>query len=445
MSTKSWQLDRRTCLRGLGVSLALPLLEGMLHGGQRRAELPRRMCCIFFPFGVAMPRDDTPEREWGWFPTGEGRDYRLTNPLRPLQPLREDFTVFGGLSHPRGRKLGGHDTGDTFLTGSGLAGSQFTNTVSIDQLAAQSMGRQTRFSSLTLSSDGGVGEPTRSTTLSFSPDGRPVPALANPQQIFSRLFGSDEGKSAQAARRRLENSASILDLVLDHSRSLKSRLGRLDQRKLDDYLASVRAVEQRVEQSQKWLDVPKPDVDPSAINLAADPQAPKEYLRAMYDLMFLALQTDTTRLATYMIGQVAGATTIANAFPACIGLSGNWHGLAHGAGKKGGHEKLGRFDQFLAEQLSHFLKRLADAEEGDGRLLDRTLVLYGSSNSKTHQNHNYPLLLAGGRQLGLRHGQYLRLTEDTPLSNLYVTMLERLGVGVESFADSTGELSEVLA
>ncbi len=445
MSKSSWQIDRRTCLRGAGVALALPLLEGMLHAGEKRAKLPRRLCCVFFPFGVAMPKDNTPEREWGWFPMGEGRGYQLTNPLKPLEKLREQFTVFSGLSHPNGRKLGGHDTGDTFLTGSDLAGSQFTNSVSIDQYAAATLGQHTRFPSLTLSSDGGVGEPTRSTTLSFSRDGRPIPALASPKQIFQKLFGKTEGEAAKASRQRLETSASMLDLVLEHSKSLKLKLSRRDQQKLDDYLASLRAVEQRVERSQRWLDIPKPDIDPSAIDVAVDQKAPKEYLRAMYDLMFLALQTDTTRLATYMIGQVAGATTIANAFPACIGLSGNWHGLAHGAGKAGGQERLGKFDQFLAEQLGHFLTRLADTDEGDGSLLDRTLVLYGSSNSRTHQNRNYPLLLAGGGKLGLRHGQYMQFEETTPLANLFVTMLDRLGVPVESFADSTGEMSEVLA
>lgn len=444
MSNKSWHIDRRTCLKGAGVALALPMLEGMLHGEAKKAELPRRMCCVFFPFGVAMPADNSEDRQWGWFPTGEGHDYQLTNPLSPLESLRDDFTVLGGLSHPKGRKLGGHDTGDTFLTGSDLAGSQFTNSISIDQYAAQFIGEQTRFSSLTLSSDGGVGEPTRATTLSFSGKGRPVPALASPRQIFDRLFGKEEGAAAKASRQRLQNSASMLDLVLQNSRSLKRRLGKQDQKKLDDYLASVRSVEERVKQSQKWLDIPKPDVDPASVDLSVDQKAPKEYLRAMYDLMFLAFQTDTTRLATYMIGQVAGATTIANAFPACIGLSGNWHGLAHGAGKKGGQEKLGRFDQFLTEQLAYFLKRLADTREGDASLLDRTMIFYGSSNSKTHRNLNYPLLLAGGGGLGLQHGQYHRFSDQTPLSNLFVTMLDRLGIPVESFSDSTGELSEVI-
>ncbi len=198
--------------------------------------------------------------------------------------------------------------------------------------------------------------------------------------------------------------------------------------------------------------VRRPPRDNARVTLRiTDPDDPRDnilagtfYLRAMYDLMFLAFQTDTTRLATYMIGQVAGATTIANAFPACIGLSGNWHGLAHGAGKKGGQEKLGRFDQFLTEQLAYFLKRLADTREGDGSLLDRTMVFYDSSNSKTHRNLDYPLLLAGGGGLGLQHGQYHRFSDKTPLSNLFVTMLDRLGVPVESFSDSTGEMSEVI-
>lgn len=448
MSQKSWHLDRRTFLKGSGVALALPLLDSMLpglaQGGENaKVELPRRLCCIFFPFGVAMPADDSPDREWGWFPTGQGREYQFTNPLKPLEGLRDQLTVFTGLSHPKGRKLGGHDTGDTFLTGSDLAGSQFTNTISLDQYAAEHLGQQTRFQSLTMSSDGGVGEPTRSTTLSFSRDGRPVPALASPQQIFDRLFGKNE--AAQNKRQKLQNSASMLDLILDHSRSIKSRLGRQDQQKLDDYLASVRAVEARVAQSQKWLDIPSPDVDPASVDLACDQQAPKEYLKAMYDLMFLAYQTDSTRLATYMIGQVAGATTIANAFPACIGLSGNWHGLAHGANKKGGKETLGKFDQFLTEHLAYFLQRLADTPEGDGTLLDRTMVLYGSSNSNTHINRNYPLLLAGGRGLGVDHGQFLHCHEEnTPLANLFVSMLDRLNVPVDSFADSTGEMSEIL-
>jgi len=445
MSNKSWHLSRRMCLRGAGAALALPLLDGMLHGAAAKHELPARMACIFFPFGVAMPAANSDDRQWGWFPTGQGASYQLTRPLQPLAAYKKQFSVFTGLSHPKVRKLGGHDSGDTFLTGSGLETTRFTNSVSIDQYAAQHLGAATRFPSLTMSSDGGVGEPTRSTTLSFLPNGRPVPALASPQMIFERFFSKAGEKQARRDRLRLQNSASMLDLLGEHSRSLKADLGRRDQQKLDDYLASVRAMERRVAQSQKWLDIPRPEIDPSAVAVTANQKAPLEYLRAMYDLMFLAFQTDTTRLATYMIGQVAGATTIANAFPASIGLTGNWHGLAHGAGKKGGHEKLGRFDQFLAQQLAYFIGRLAETEEAGGVMLDRTMVLYGSSNSKTHRNHNYPLLLAGGGGLGLKHGKYLHFTEKTPLANLFVTMLNCLKTPTPAFADSTGEMREILA
>lgn len=440
MSNKSWHLSRRTFLRGTGVSLALPLLECMSLGAEP-TDLPRRMCCVYFPFGVSLPPEKHEHAQWNWFPQGEGKDFQFTSVLKSLEPMRKEVTVLGGLSHPNGRRMGGHDTGDIFLTGASFKGSQYANSISLDQVVADHLGNKTRFGSLTLSSDGGVGEPTRSTTLSFSNSGRPIPALAQPAQIFERLFGTDaDGK---AKRAKLENSASMLDLVLEHSRSLRGNLGKQDQQKLDEYLESVRAVEQRVERSQKWLNVPKPDVDRKAVNLEANPKGPIEYLRAMYDLMFLAFQTDTTRVATYMIGQVAGATTIANAFPASIGLSGNWHGLAHGAGKKGGFERLGKFDQFLASHLAYFLKRLKDTPEGDGTMLDRTMVLYGSSNSRTHNNRNYPLVLAGGNKLGMKHGQYLRFSEKTPLSNLYLTMLHCLGVPMKSFSDSTGEMTEV--
>lgn len=446
MTRHSWRLERRTFLRGAGVSLALPFLDAMVGTGRAadRVELPRRMCGVYFPFGVSLPPDDHEHSDWNWFPKGEGTDFRFTNTLSSLESLRQEVTVLGGLSHPHGRRIGGHDTGDIFLTGARLAGSSYTNSISLDQQIARHVGEQTRFPSLTLSSDGGVGEPTRSTTLSFSRKGRPIPALAKPQQIFDRLFGEGDGE-IQAQRRRLKSSGTMLDLVLDHSRSVKRRLGKQDAQKFDEYLASVRAIEKRVEQSQRWLDIPKPNIDPTSLTLESSPEGPQQYIRTMYDLMYLSFQTDTTRVATYMIGQVAGATTVANTFPACLGLKGNWHGLAHGAGKKGGYEALGRFDQFLAEQLSYFLTRLKETPEGDGSLLDRTLVFYGSSNSRTHNNNNYPLVLAGGRSLGLKHGQYLRFSDKTPLSNLFVTLLDRLNVPADSFADSTGEMSELLA
>ncbi len=435
---KSWHIDRRTFLRSVGATLALPFFESMSLGASPKA-LPRRVCSVFFPFGVSLPPADHELKEWHWFPSGEGCDFQLSRTHASLESLCDDLTFIGGLSHPNGRKMGGHDTGDIFLTGAKF-GSDYKNLVSMDQLAAMQIGGETRFPSLTLSSDGGVGQPTRSRTLSFSREGRPIPALSAPRQVFDRLFG----QSDQATAQQLKNSGSMLDLLLEQSKSLERRLGKRDQEKFDEYLTAVRSVEQSVERSQDWLGIPKPNVDPESISLDASPEGPEEYIRTMYDLMFLAFQTDSARVATYMLGQVSGATSIANKFPSYLGLAGNWHGLAHDVDKKDGYEQLGRFDQFLSQQFSRFLNRLKITSEGGESLLDRTLVLYGSSNSNTHQNINYPLILAGGKKLGLRHGQYLRYGDDTPMSNLLLTMLQQLDAPLESFSDSTGTLSELL-
>lgn len=440
---KTPHLNRRTFLRGTGAALALPWLEATHLTAKATETTPRRMAFVYFPFGVSLPKADTEFAEWNWFPQGEGKAFKLNKSLQPLESMQKDITVLGGLSHPLCRKLGGHDTGDTWLTGTFLPPPTYRNTISLDQLAARHIGQQTRFPTINLSCDGGVGEPTRSTTISFNKDGRPVPAMANPKQVFERLFGQDEDGRSQ--RRRLENTGSLLDLVLEHSKSVRRKLGTQDQAKFDEYLDSVRDIEKRVETSQQWLEIPKPKIDPNTIDLTATPDAPKAYIRAMYDLMYLAFQTDTTRLATFMLGQVAGATTIANAFPAVVGEKGNWHGLAHGAGKGKGAEALGKFDQFLAQQLAYFLQRLKDTPEGDGSLLDTTMILYGSSNSKTHNNTNYPTLLAGGRKLGLKHGQFLKYGSDTPFTNIFVTMMDRFGTPISQFADSTGTMTELLA
>ena len=433
---KSWHVDRRTALKAAGVSMALPWLEAMGDLTAVEQELPRRMCAVMFPFGIAIPKEDAEDRQWGWFPTGHGKDYQLTSVLKPLEGLMEDVSVFHGLSHPRCRAMNGHDTGDTFLTGNNLAPVTYENTISLDQLVAGQIGTQTRLPSLTLSTDGGVGPRTRTTTLSYTDKGQPIPALSDPKQIFDRLFGQDG--ASRKDRNQLQNSESILDLVMDQSKSLRHRLGKADVRKLSEFETSVREVEQRVERSRSWLDVPLPAVDRDSIELDATVDAPKEYLKAIYDLQFLAFQTDLTRVTTYQIGSYGPSR--ARTFPGVLGLKADWHGLAHAAGKKGGPENIGRFDQFLAENLARFLTRLKETHEGDGSLLDRTLVLYGSSNSRTHQNRNYPLLLAGGRDLGLRHNQFLNFDEKTPMSNLFVTMLQALGVQTESFVDSSGPL-----
>jgi hypothetical protein len=434
-------IDRRTALKGAGVTLALPWLEAMSHGAPRKpsARPARRLCSVMFPYGIAVPKDDHPERDWGWFPRGEGRDYQLTNVLKPLESLMEDVSIFGGLSHPDCRAMNGHDTGDTFLTGSRLTDGVYQNTVSLDQVAAEHLGHLTRHPSLTLSTDGGVGPRTRSTTLSYSTKGQPIPALADPKQIFNRLFGQDD--ASRSDRARLEGTGSILDLVLDQSKDLRRSLGSADRLKLDEYETSVRDVELRVARSRAWLEVPLPEVDAGSVALDADPEGAKDYIAAIYDLMFLAFQTDLTRIATYQIGSYG--PTVARTFPAAIGLEPNWHSLAHKANKKGQATVLGKFDQFLAQNLARFVQRLKDTPDGDSghSFLDTTLVLYGSTNSRTHVNRNYPLLLAGGGGLGLKRNQYLRFSENVPMSNLFVTMLQALGVETDRFGDSTGALT----
>ena len=444
MSKKPWHLNRRTFLHGSGVSLALPFLECMAAASKPAAR-PKRFCAIYFPYGIVDRPAGAEHAQWNWFPTGSGRDYRFNNSLRPLENHRNELTILGGLSHPKGRQMGGHDTADTWLTGAELKAGHLQNTISIDQLMALRVGERTRYSSLVLSTDGGVGEPTRSSTLSFSRTGQPVPAENKPRLVFDRLFGVNPDSLAKQ-RLRLDNSASMLDLVLDHSKSLRNRLGKLDQAKLDEYLSSVRQIERRVERSEQWLDVPKPQVAANGLSLEADDSTPRELIRTMYDLIYLAFQTDSTRIATYQLGNMNGATSIAGKFPQLLGMAENMHRLAHDARKSDeGAEPLGRWDEFLNEQLSYFLERLKSTPEGDGSLLDHTLVFYGSSNCQTHVNENYPLILAGGQKFGFRHGQFLKFAGATPLSNLFVTLLNRLDTPAESFADSKGEISELLA
>ena len=443
MSRKSWHLSRRTFLQGSGVSLALPFLECMAADGNAGGQ-PKRFCAVYFPYGIVQRQDGTEAAQWNWFPKEAGTDFRFNKSMVSLEPHRGDLTVLGGLSHPNGRNMGGHDTADTWLTGAELKEGHLENSASIDQLMAMRFGDETRYSSLVLSSDGGVGEPTRSSTLSFSRTGQPIPAENKPRLVFDRLFGVDP-RSMVAQRQSLESSRSMLDLVLDHSRSMENRLGKHDRIKLDEYLDSVRQIERRVDRAQQWLTVPKPSVDASGLHLEADDTTPGELIKTMYDLIYLAFRTDSTRLATYQLGNMNGATSIAGKFPSLLGLSTNMHKLAHEARKSDeGAQPLGQWDRFLTEQFAYFVRRLKETPEGDGTLLDRTLLLYGSSNSQTHVNLNYPLLLAGGRGLGLKHGSFLRFGDEIPLSNLFVTVLNRVGVPANSFVDSTGELTEIV-
>jgi hypothetical protein len=447
-ANKSWHLNRRSFLKGTGVALALPVLECM--GAQSTAQEPKRLAAIYFPFGVSLPPKDSNQAEWNWFPEGEGKDFKFTKSLKPLEPLRKDLSILGGLSHPEVRRIGGHDSGDTFLTGWNIQTHNLRNAQSMDQIAADHWADQTRFSSLVLSTDGGVGEPTRSSTLSYNQQGRPIPALNQPRQIFERLFGDGDRDTARRAR-RLKNAQSMLDLVLEDAKRLHRQLGKNDQEKLDEYLDSVRQVETRVERSQAWIDIPKPeltDQDRERLRLDSDSQVPEDYISTMYDLIYLAFRTDSTRVATYQIASMGDATTLGGKFPQLLGFGDHLHQLAHGWNKPEGIEPLGKWDQFLAKKFAAFLQRMRETPANatdDRTLLDQSVILYGSSNSTTHNNKNYPLVLAGGRGLGFQHGHYHRFDESTPLANVHLTMLQRVGIPTESFADSTGQVEKLLS
>ena len=445
--TKSWALDRRTFLRGVGASLALPALDCMAASGKPAVE-PRRLGVIYFPFGVAIAPKDNPESEWDWFPRGEGREYTFNKNLDPLEPHRDEITILQGISHPEVRKIGGHDSGDTFLTGHNIRTHQLRNTQSMDQVAADHFSAETRFPSLVMSTDGGVGEPTRSSTLSYNEQGRPIPALNQPRQIFERFFGGGDADS-QRDRRRLRSAGSMLDGLMEDAARIRRGLGEHDQEKLDEYLYSVRDVEKRVERSQAWLDIPKPelsDADRERLALDSDSEVPEDYIATMLDLMYLAFRTDSTRVATYQIASMGDQTTLGGKFPQLLGFGNHLHRLAHGWNKPGGNEMLGKWDRFLSGKFADLLARMRETPavpESDATLLDQTILLYGSSNSTTHTNKSYPLILAGGRSMGFQPGQLKQFGEDTPLNNVYATMLNRLGVPVESFGDSTGEVTEV--
>ena len=437
------KMTRRHMLRAAGISLTLPWLESLAAGPP--GQPPRRFCTVYFPYGASTPKKGSKEAEWAWLPNGEGREFTFNKPLEVLEPMRDQVTIIGGLSHPKVRRIGGHDSGDTFLTGEELSVSTgLKNSISLDQFMARThgLGAHTRFSSLVLSNDGGVGMPTRSNTLSYSSDGQPIPAINRPAIVFERLFGLN-AESIEAQRLGLTRTGSHLDLLRSQAKSLHKRLGSADRDKLDQYLTSVREVEQGVERAAHWLDVPRPKVNAEGLSLDADSDTPEDLIRTMYDLMVLAFQTDSARFATYQLASMHGAISIANKFPNLLGFKNNAHGLAHAMNKPGGAQNCGEWDRYQATHLHRFLEKLAAIPEGDGSLLDNICVFYGSSNSTTHNNTNYPLLLAGGKNMGYTHGQYLRYDAKTPLANLFVTIQKRMGLQVDSFADSDGEIAEI--
>jgi hypothetical protein len=412
-------MNRRRFLRAAGVTLALPWLEALAPRGARAAAAgpPRRLVCICTPLGLHAPF---------FFPEQAGKDYTLSPYLEVIKDFRNDFTVISGLSHP---DIGpNHDSGCSFLTGAPHPERRagFRNTISLDQLAAEHIGEETRYATLPLACEG--------FGISWTRSGAPVPADSYPTAVFTRLFLEGRPEEVAAQTRRLSDGQSILDSVRDQARKLQPGLGVADRDKLDEYFTSVRALERSLAVAEKWAQRPKPKVNakpPQPIANGADLVGKS---RVWFDLMHLALQTDSSRLITLML---LGTSLV----PPIPGVTQGHHDLSHHGKDPNKIEQLKKVELALMVTFRDFLRKLKETQEDGVSLLDRTAVFFSSNlgNAATHAVKNLPVVLAGG---GFRHGQYLAFDPNNPppLSNLYVSLLHRLGIQADRFATSTGPL-----
>ena len=465
MSNKAVSLHRRSFLRASGLALALPWLETFAADPPASDDTPKRFVSIYHPDGVGLPlKTDPAWKDWSWFPRGGEKDFRLTRVLDVLEPLRNEITIYSGLSHPAVRKVHGHSNADQYLTGAATGGhGAYRNSISIDQVYAAQAGEFTRHASLVMSTNGGIGGPRGAQTQSFNRQGRPIPAMNKPKQIFDMLFVAS-GKDAAA---KLARSKSALDLLISNTRSLGKKLSSHDQQTLQQYLDALRDTEIKLAKAQKWIDTPIPQVDTANIDLDADPKEARLYFQAMYELIYLSFLSDSTRVATFQLGRENGEGPH-DLLARAVGLGGA-HGLTHSVKKPDGWKNLGTYNRYQAEEFGRFVQKLKDTQEpnGNGNMLDNTFAMHGSASSSFHLSRNYPIISAGGKNLGFKNGRYLKFgkgnednqanagivtdagwngrieAEELPLARLFVTVLQRLGVETESFAGSTGTLNRV--
>jgi len=410
-------LSRRAFLRGTGVMLALPFLDSMWP--QRllaaSANPPKRLVTVCASLGIYGP---------DFFPKEGGRDYTPSPYLDVIKDHRRDFTVFSGISHPEQAGANGHTSEMTWLTSAkhpGLGG--FRNTISIDQLVAEKIGFETRIPSLVLGSN--------STSQSFTRGGVMIPAESRPSQIFAKLFLNGSPDEVKRQMQKLREGRSIMDAVNGEAKRFGTRVGAADREKLDEYFTSVREMEQRLAKAEDWVQKPKPHVDaqqPKDITDNADTIGKMELL---FDLVPLALQTDSTRLFTILIQGT-------NSVPPVSGVSIDHHNLSHHGQDPEKIKQLELIEKAEFAALNKLLTALKQKREGNASLLDSTMVFFGSNlgNANAHDTRNLPVILAGG---GFKHGQHLRLDEkdNTPMCNLFVQMLQRLGVETDGFGSST--------
>lgn len=414
-------------------------MNAMAVGSEAKAlkALPKRAAFIFFPNGVSLPPEKDPQHEdWFWFPKGTGKNYEFRTSQASLNPFREDLSVVSGLSHPLNRNSpDAHVNPTGFLTSKEIVkGRTALNSISIDQAISNHHAGRTQLASMPLSTVGGVGNMSRSYTLSFDKDGKGIPAWSNLKEIYERMYVA----SSPAARARLREKTHLLNDIYADAKDLKRKLGKADQSTLDEYLQAITELEKKIENDRLWIEKGAVATPPE-IKLDIEFTDVENYIRTMYDLMYLAFKSDITRVATYQIAS-EGGTAPTNNLSKRIGIRKDLHQLSHAAAKdEDGFKDWGLWDQFVAEQLSYFLNRLRETPEGDGRLLDRCLIFQGAATSKVHDNTNYPIIMAGGRQMGHKTGQFVTYDEEkNVLSNLFVRMANAMDVPMEKFGDSTG-------
>ncbi len=443
---KRKHVPRRTFLRGMGAAVALPFLDAMTPafaaGRIGAVNTPRRLAFVYVPNGIIMK---------DWTPAAEGSAFEFTRILKPLEPYRQDLLVLSGLTQNNGRALG-DGPGDharaaaTFLTGihpKKTSGADISLGVSVDQIAAQKVGGATRFASLELGCEDGrlVGNCDSgyscaySNSIAWRTATTPLPPEVNPRAVFERLFG-DASETPEVRAKRLAYDKSILDFVMDDTQRLKGDLGRTDRRKLDEYLDAVREIERRIEQAEH----DSTQFTPSIEKPAGVPVEFADHVRLMFDLMTLAFQADLTRISTFMICREGSTRTYRE-----IGVPDAHHPLTHHRGNPEWIEKVTKINCFHLEQFAYFLNKLKSTPDGDATMLDRTMVVYGSglSDGNQHTHNDLPALVAGTGNGAIRPGRHVRYSKETPMNNLYVALLDHMGVPPEKIGDSTGELQHL--
>jgi len=464
MNKKTFLMKRRNFLQCAGIGLALPWMETFADKGDSDTKLARFMS-VYHPDGVGLPREDDPAwKDWSWFPQGGERDFRLTKVLDVLEPLRSEMTFYSGLSHPSVRNVIGHANADQYLTAADTGShGPYKNSVSLDQILAAYAGEQTRHSSLVMSTNAGTGAPRATHTSSFDHQGRPIPSLNRPKRIFDLLFVTG-GKNTHD---KLARSKSSLDLLIANVRSLNQKISSHDRQTLEQYLDAVRDTEIKLLKAEQWIDTPMPKVESNHLDLNVTVRDSRAYIQTIYELTYLAFLSDSTRVATYMMGRenTGGPQDL---LARAVGLN-NAHSLTHDVKKPNGWRNLGTYNRFQAEEFGRFVQKLKDTPEpnGNGSMLDNTFAMHGSASSSFHLSRNYPLISAGGKNLGFKNGRYLKFGkgnednqagagistdtgwrsdlehEEVPLAHLFVTILKRLGVERDEFAGYKGGLARV--